>query len=324
MTILQVNNLRTYFHTRNGIVKAVDGVNFYLKKGQTLGIVGESGCGKSVTNYSLLGLLPMPPGRIESGQALFHGKDLLKTTREEMRQIRGQRISMIFQDPMTCLNPYMRIGDQLMESLFVHQRVSKAVAQKKAISMLDEVGIQDAKKRLLAYPHELSGGMKQRVMIAMALITEPEILIADEPTTALDVTVEAQILDLIKREQQLRHMSVIYITHNLGVIAGLADRIAVMYAGRIVEKGNTEKIFYRPEHPYTKALLESIPSAHERGEILTTIPGLPPDLSKKIRGCAFAPRCTKAMDECDKQRPIHVEVEPDHLSACFLSKGGVL
>jgi len=282
MPLLSVKDLRTYFHTRNGTYRAVDGVSFDLDRGETLGIVGESGSGKSVTCYSLMGLIPQPPGRIESGTALFDGVDLLKCTPAQARSIRGKRISMIFQDPMTSLNPYMRISEQLIEPLMIHHDISKEDALKQALHMLEEVGIVDADKRLHSFPHEFSGGMRQRVMIAMALITKPDILIADEPTTALDVTVQAQILDLIKRMQQEIGMAVIFITHDLAVVAGLCDRTQVMYAGRIVETAPTRQLFSAPQHPYTKALRKCIPALQPKGKELYAIPGLPPDLSKPI------------------------------------------
>jgi oligopeptide transport system ATP-binding protein len=253
MPLLNVEDLRTYFHTRDGVVKAVDGVSFSVDKGETLGIVGESGSGKSVTCYSMMGLIPQPPGRIESGRAIFDGTDLLSCPLGKLRKIRGDRISMIFQDPMTSLNPYLRISDQLIEPLMTHvPDATKDWALGLAIDALDEVGIQDAAKRIHYYPHEFSGGMRQRVMIAMALITKPELLIADEPTTALDVTVQAQILELIKRLQHELGTAVIFITHDLGVVAGLCDRVQVMYAGRIVETAETEGVYKYPKHPYTK------------------------------------------------------------------------
>ena len=260
MPLLSVKDLRTYFHTRSGIYRAVDGVSFDLERGETLGIVGESGSGKSVTCYSLMGLIPTPPGRIESGTAFFDGVDLLNCSKAQARSIRGKRVSMIFQDPMTSLNPYLRISDQLVEPLLIHENISKADALKRAIEMLDLVGINDAVNRIHYYPHEFSGGMRQRVMIAMALITKPELLIADEPTTALDVTVQAQILELIQAMQREIGMAVIFITHDLGVVSGLCDRVQVMYAGKIVETADTRTLFYEPKHPYTKALQCSIPS----------------------------------------------------------------
>lgn len=322
MPLLEVKNLHTYFHTRNGVIKAVNGVSYSLEKGETIGVVGESGSGKSVTHYTLLGLIPQPPGRVEQGQALFDGIDLLKCSKEKLRKIRGKRISMIFQDPMTCLNPYLKVGDQLTEALQVHSSISKKAATDKTLKMLDEVGILDVEKRIHHYPHQFSGGMRQRVMIAMALITEPELLIADEPTTALDVTVEAQILELIKREQEKRGMSVIYITHNLGVVSGVAKNLNVMYAGEIVEQGNTKTIFHNPQHPYTKALLASIPATHAKGEPLYTIPGSPPNMSNDIRGCAFAPRCEFAKDPC-RNNDMHLQtLSHGNASACLRKQKG--
>ncbi|HNT88311.1 MAG TPA: ABC transporter ATP-binding protein, partial [Candidatus Hydrogenedentes bacterium] len=246
MALLTVENLRTYFHTREGVVRAVDGVSFDVAPGETVGIVGESGCGKSVLNYSLLGLIPMPPGRIESGSARFDGIDLLGCGASRLRSVRGKRIAIIFQDPMTALNPFMRVGRQITEPLLLHDRVPRREAVARAVAMLEAVGIQDAPERLRAYPHEFSGGMRQRVMIAMALITRPQLLIADEPTTALDVTVQAQILALIKEQQRALGMAMILVTHDMGVIAGNCDRVLVMYAGRIVESGSTRDIFHRP------------------------------------------------------------------------------
>ena len=260
MSLLSVNDLHIHFHTRNGIVKAVNGVEYELNKGETLGIVGESGSGKTVCCYSLLGLLPMPPARIESGSAMFEDRDLLSMSEDELREVRGNRIAMIFQDPMTSLNPYMKLGAQLIEPLTVHNAISREVARERAIAAMKEVGIPDAERRINSYPHEFSGGMRQRVMIAMALITEPDILIADEPTTALDVTVQAQILDLIKKLQEEHGIAVIFISHDLGVIAGSADKIIVMHQGNIVESGTTEEIFYNTQHDYTKKLLSAIPS----------------------------------------------------------------
>ncbi len=282
MPLLSVKNLRTYFHTRSGVYRAVDGVSFDLERGETLGIVGESGSGKSVTCYSLMGLVPQPPGRIESGEAIFDGVDLLHCTPAQARSIRGKRISMIFQDPMTSLNPFMRISEQLIEPLLIHEKITRREARARAIQMLEAVGIVDAEKRMKSYPHEFSGGMRQRVMIAMALITRPDILIADEPTTALDVTVQAQILALIKKMQAELGMAVIFITHDLAVVSGLCDRVQVMYAGRIVERADTRTLFRDPQHPYTKALQRCIPSLQEKGRELYSIPGMPPDLSKPI------------------------------------------
>lgn len=289
--ILKVENLTTRFHTRNGVVHAVEDVSFDLNRGEVLGIVGESGCGKSVTCYSMMGLIPQPPGRIEGGSAILDGSiDLLRASDKQMNSIRGKRISMIFQDPMTSLNPYLRVSTQLIEPLRLHAGLSKKDAIVEGIKALREVGIPQPEERIHFYPHEFSGGMRQRVMIAMAMITHPEILIADEPTTALDVTVQAQILDLIRERQRANGSAVILITHDLGVVAGLCDRILVMYAGRIVEMGTAFEIFKEAKHPYTVALQRSIPSLGERGKPLYTIPGLPPDLSKPIPGDAFALR----------------------------------
>jgi len=322
--LLTVADLKTYFHTRDGITRAVDGVSFEILQGKTLGIVGESGSGKSVCCYSLLGLVQCPPGRIESGTAIFDNMDLLRCPSKELRKIRGNRISMIFQDPMTSLNPYLTIGVQLTESLMTHKKIPPLEAQKKAIHSLSEVGIQDPETRLNHYPHQFSGGMRQRVMIAMALITEPDLLIADEPTTALDVTIQAQILDLIKKLQQRRRTAVIFITHDLGVIAGVSDRVLVMYNGKIVESGRTETIYYTPAHPYTQALLDSIPSAHPSGEELYTIPGQPPDNTEPIVGCAFAPRCRYTSDVCGRSVPDLLQISPDHFSACLRVQDGSL
>jgi oligopeptide transport system ATP-binding protein len=291
MPILDVQDLTTYFHTRNGVVRAVDGVSFTLERGETLGIVGESGSGKSVSCYSLMGLIPQPPGRIEKGKAILDGEtDLLSCGEKVLRGIRGKKVSMIFQDPMTSLNPYLRVSTQLVEALRMHESVTKKEAFNRAIQSLEEVGITEASTRVNFYPHEFSGGMRQRVMIAMAMITHPEILIADEPTTALDVTVQAQILDLIRDRQKANNSAVILITHDLGVVAGMCDRINVMYAGKIVESGTSDDIFKNAQHPYTIALQRSIPSLGSKGQPLYTIPGLPPDLSRPIPGDAFALR----------------------------------
>ena len=290
MPLLSVQDLRTYFHTRSGVYRAVDGVSFHLERGETLGIVGESGSGKSVTCYSLMGLVPQPPGRIESGTAMFDGVDLLSAPAAQLRSIRGRRISMIFQDPMTSLNPYTRVSEQIIEPLLIHEKISRPAALARALTMLEAVGIADAAKRMHSYPHEFSGGMRQRVMIAMALITKPDILIADEPTTALDVTVQAQILALIKKLQREFGMAVIFVTHDLGVVSGLCDRVQVMYAGRIMETAATRTLFRDPQHPYTKALQRCVPALQEKGRPLFTIPGLPPDLSKPIDEVALLAR----------------------------------
>jgi oligopeptide transport system ATP-binding protein len=298
MPLLDVQDLRTSFLTRGAVFRAVDGVSFSLERGETLGLVGESGSGKSVTCTSLLRLLPSPPARIEGTHAKFDGTDLLRATDAEMRTIRGKRISMIFQDPMTSLNPYLRISEQLIEPLLIHEKISRNAALDRALAMMEAVGINDAANRLHSYPHEFSGGMRQRVMIAMALITKPELLIADEPTTALDVTVQAQILELIKKLQRELGMAVIFISHDLGVVAGLCDRVMVMYAGRIVETASVTDLFREPRHPYTRALQRSIPALQPKGGELYTLPGLPPDLSKPLPGCAFAERCEFAAPAC--------------------------
>ena len=324
MPLLEVQNLRAYFHTRNGIVRAVDGVSFSVEKGETLGIVGESGSGKSVTCYSLMGLIPKPPGRIESGAARFDGADLLAMGEAELNQIRGKRIAMIFQDPMTSLNPYLRIEEQLIEPLLIHENLPRAEAVKRAIRALEEVGVPDAARRIRSHPHEFSGGMRQRVMIAMALITQPDLLIADEPTTALDVTVQAQILDLIARLQRERGMAVIWISHDLGVVAGFCRRVLVMYAGRVVESGRVEDIFARPLHPYNRALQRSIPALQGKGAELYTIPGLPPDVSKPLPACAFADRCEFAQAGCRTGEATLKEIEPGHASACVRVEQGEL
>jgi len=322
MPLLDVQNLRTSFHTRDGVSRAVDGVSFALEAGRTLGIVGESGSGKSVTCYSLMGLVPQPPGRIEGGMAMFAGTDLLHCPAAVARSLRGRRLAMVFQDPMTSLNPYLRIAEQLIEPLLIHERISRAAALRRGLAMLEAVGINDPAKRLHQYPHEFSGGMRQRVMIAMALITRPDLLIADEPTTALDVTVQAQILELIQRLQRETGMAVIFITHDLGVVAGLCDRVLVMYAGRVVESGEVAAIFRQPRHPYTQGLQRSIPSTQPKGAELFTIPGLPPDLSRLPPGCAFAPRCAAAVDRCRRDDPALREIAPGHATACLRVQAG--
>jgi len=316
-TLLRVEHLRTSFHTRAGTVRAVDDVSFSLNPGETLGIVGESGSGKSVACLSLLRLIPSPPGRIETGRADFGGIDLLHCEDRQLRAIRGDRIAMIFQDPMTSLNPYMRVGDQVIEPLVIHAKISREQAWHRGIEALREVGMPDAEKRMRSYPHEFSGGMRQRVMIAAALITKPALLVADEPTTALDVTVQAQILELIRKMQRELGTAVIFITHDIGIVSGFCDRVLVMYAGRIVESGSTAQIFYKPKHPYNQALQKSIPALHEKGEKLYTIPGAPPDLSKPIPGCAFAPRCEFAQEKCTTSTIALKDVTPDHFSACL-------
>ena len=302
MKLLEVNDLKTYFYTDSGVGKAVDGVSFSLEKGKTLGIVGESGCGKSVTSLSIMRLVNPATGRNEGGSILFGGQDLLRLPEKEMRKIRGNRISMIFQEPMTSLNPVFTVGHQIEESLILHKGLDKKAARARAIELLEMVGIPEAGKRVDEYPHQLSGGMRQRVMIAMALSGDPELLIADEPTTALDVTIQAQILQLLKDLQKKLGMSIIIITHDLGVIAEMADEVAVMYAGDIVEKASTRALFDSPKHPYTIGLMNSIPDINENVERLRTLEGLVPSLYDMPKGCRFAPRCQYACPECGAER----------------------
>ncbi|MFN0067797.1 MAG: ABC transporter ATP-binding protein [Limisphaerales bacterium] len=324
MPLLDVQNLRVAFHTRGGVVRAVQDVSFTVDRGETLGLVGESGSGKSVTCHALFGLIPQPPGRIEGGTARFDGTDLLACGAAALRSLRGRRLAMIFQDPMTALNPYLRVGEQLMEPLFIHGRTPKAAARERALQALAEVGVPEPEARLQAYPHEFSGGMRQRVMIAMAMITRPDLLVCDEPTTALDVTVQAQILDLIRREQQANGTAVIFISPDLGVVAGLCDRVQVMYAGRIVERAPVRDLFYTPRHPYNRALQRSRPLQHAPGAELETIPGQPPDLSRPLPGCAFAPRCGFAAEACRAETPALMEVAPGHATACLRVQRGDL
>src|ERR671939_355532 len=320
-TILSVKDLRTYFETEDGTVKAVDGISFQLQPGETLGIVGESGSGKSVTNLSILRLIPEPPGRIVGGEVLFKGEDILSLRPDAVRKIRGRRIAMIFQDPMTSLNPFMKISKQLMEMTQLHLGHTKAQAREHAIRMLETVGIPDARARADNYPHEFSGGMRQRVMIAMALSCEPELLIADEPTTALDVTIQAQILELIKQLKQETGTSVILITHDLGVVAGMTDHIIVMYAGKVFEQAPTRELFACPGNPYTKGLLRSVPDpAHEQGKELYQIPGLPPDVAHLPKGCPFAPRCERAEEICREEFPPFVQLNAEHYSLCHFAE----
>jgi len=327
--LLEVKNLRTYFDTDDGMVKAVDGISFQLKRGETLGIVGESGSGKSVANLSIIRLIP-EPGKIVSGEVLFHDSDLLLLPNEAVRKIRGRRIAMIFQDPMTSLNPFMKISRQLMEMTELHLGHSKAQAFEHAVKMLETVGIPDARSRANDYPHEFSGGMRQRVMIAMALSCEPELLIADEPTTALDVTIQAQILELIKTLKRETGTSVILITHDLGVVAGMTDHVIVMYAGKIFEQGKTTELFSLPGNPYTKGLLRSVPDPTAEQGKLYQIPGLPPDVAHLKPGCPFAPRCDRVEEICHKEFPPFVQLNADHHSLCHFARevyadsGGVI
>ena len=320
-TILSVNDLKTYFQTEDGVVKAVDGISFELKKGETLGIVGESGSGKSVTNLSVMRLIPEPPGKIVGGDIHFDGIDVKKLSIDDVRKIRGKRMAMIFQDPMTSLNPFLRISTQLMEVTQLHLGHDKTEAYRHAIKMLKTVGIPDAENRVDNYPHEFSGGMRQRVMIAMALACDPELLIADEPTTALDVTIQAQILELIKDLKARTGTSVILITHDLGVVAGMTEKIIVMYAGKVFEQAPTKELFATPANPYTKGLLKSVPDpAHEQGAELYQIPGLPPDVAHLPPGCPFNERCERAEEICFREFPPFVEINADHRSLCHFAK----
>jgi oligopeptide transport system ATP-binding protein len=319
-SFLSVKDLRTYFETEDGTVKAVDGINFEVKRGETLGIVGESGSGKSVANLSIMRLIPNPPGRIVSGSIVFHGRDILSLSPSEVRAVRGKRIAMIFQDPMTSLNPFLRVSKQLMEVTQLHLGHSRDEARRHAIEMLEKVGIPDAGERVDNYPHEFSGGMRQRVMIAMALSCTPELLIADEPTTALDVTIQAQILELIRRLKRETGASVILITHDLGVVAGMTDHVIVMYAGKIFEQAPTSELFERPGNPYTRALLRSVPDPTAEQGKLYQIPGQPPDLSRLPAGCPFAPRCERAEEVCRQEFPPFVQVNANHYSLCHFAK----
>ncbi len=320
--LLDVQGLQTQFRTREGTVHAVNGVSFKLKEGETLGIVGESGCGKSVTVMSMLRLIPSPPGKVTGGTALFQGKDLLKMSNDEIRHVRGAQISMIFQDPMTSFNPVLTIGLQLTEPLITHLGMSRAQAYERISEMLKLVGIPNAMERLNDYPHQFSGGMRQRAMIAMALGTNPQVLIADEPTTALDVTIQAQITDLVKRLRDDLGMAMIWITHDLGIIAGLAQRVNVMYAGYIIEEAPVKRLYANPQHPYTMGLLGSLPrldlGSRKR---LTSIEGIPPILYNSPTSCPFAPRCHYAIERCLHENPTLVEIEPEHRSACWVNPG---
>lgn len=316
--ILEVDDLHVTFSTYGGTVKAVRGVHFHLKKGETLAIVGESGCGKSVTSNAIMRLIPSPPGKITGGSIMFKGKDLTQLSDRDMRSIRGVDISMIFQDPMTALNPTLTIETQLIEGVMQHEKVSKAAARKKALEMMELVGIPSPNERMKQYPHQFSGGMRQRIVIAIALICEPELLIADEPTTALDVTIQAQILELFEKIQEVTGVAIILITHDLGVVASIADRIAVMYAGKIIETGTKRDIFYRSEHPYTKGLLNSVPRLDLQEKELTSIEGTPPDLFSPPRGCPFVARCSYAMEVCDHVYPGSTDLSTSHEVNCWL------
>jgi len=318
-TLLEVNDLKTRFHTAEGTIYAVNGISYILKEGETLAVVGESGCGKSVSVQSLLGLIPIPPGEIASGSAVYRDRDLLKMAEPELEKVRGKEIAMIFQDPMTSLNPVLTIGKQITESLEKHMRMDHDVAVRRAVELLEWVGLPDPARRLGNYPHQFSGGMRQRVMIAMALACGPTILIADEPTTALDVTIQAQIVELVKRLRQEVGMAMIWITHDLGVVAGLADRVIVMYAGFIVEEADVESLYEDPRHPYTLALLAALPRVdRRRHERLNSIPGAPPNLLVAPHGCPFAPRCERVIERCQTENPRLEAVAPHHRIACWV------
>ncbi len=319
-TLMEIKNLTVRFYTEDGVVHAVNGISYSMDEGDTLGVVGESGCGKSVHALSIMRLIPSPPGRIEDGEIWFNGRDLLKVSESEMHKIRGAEIAMVFQDPMTSLNPVYTVGFQIMEALKLHQGMDDQQARERAAELLTMVGIPEARQRLDDYPHQFSGGMRQRAMIAMALSCNPKLLIADEPTTALDVTIQAQIVDLVKRLQEQLGMAVMWITHDLGVVAGLAKKVNVMYAGYIVERGSVWDIYKRPRHPYTQGLLGSLPRLDEPpGTRLVSIPGLPPDLIDLPPGCPFAARCTHAVDQCLEAMPPLEEAdgEDQHLVACW-------
>lgn len=316
--LLEVKNLKTHFFTEDGVVPAVDGVDFSLKPGETLGIVGESGCGKSVTSISILGLVPNPPGKIMDGQILFEGKDLLKLSESEMHKIRGNDIAMIFQEPMTSLNPVFTIGKQISEAIMLHQKVGKEAARERCIEMLKLVGIPRAEQAVDEYPHQFSGGMRQRAMIAMALSCNPKLLIADEPTTALDVTIQAQIIELMRELKEKLNTAIMLITHDLGVVAEMADHIIVMYAGRVVEEADVVELFEDPKHPYTKGLMRSKPSLDSNAKRLEVIPGSVPNPLDMPEGCPFHPRCSEAMDICKKIKPDLIDIENGRKVRCWL------
>ncbi len=317
--LLDVQGLETQFKTPDGVVHAVNGVSFGIKEGETLAVVGESGCGKSVTMLSVLRLIPSPPGKVLAGKALYQGKDLLSITDEEIRHIRGAQIAMVFQDPMTSLNPVMTIGKQLTEPLQLHLGMNNQQATDRAVELLEMVGISEARQHLKDYPHQFSGGMRQRVMIAMALSCNPQILIADEPTTALDVTIQAQIVELVKRLRNELGMTIIWITHDLGIVAGLAQRVLVMYGGYIIEESEVKELFANPTHPYTLGLIGSLPRVDDDArERLYSIEGMPPVLYQKPEACPFAPRCKYVQDRCWKENPVLEKIGPEHKVACFV------
>jgi len=322
-TLLRIDNLQTHFFSAGKVVKALDGISFEIKAGEVFGLVGETGCGKSVTALSVLRLIPFPPGRIVAGSIRFKDTDLLSLSPEEMRRCRGKEISMIFQEPMTSLNPVFRVGDQMSEVIRMHQGLGRSAAIEAAVGMLERVRIPDARKVAGQYPHQLSGGMRQRVMIAMELSCRPALLIADEPTTALDVTIQAQILRLLREMRREMGTSILLITHDLGVVAQMCDRVAVMYAGSIVEQAGVADIFQTPRHPYTQGLWGAIPLIDDEKSSLAVIPGTVPDLSRLPEGCKFRPRCERCFEPCDRTRPEMVAVRPDHLVACHLYDGKV-
>jgi len=317
MPLLSVEDLRVQFHTDDGIVRAVDGVSYKIERGETLGIVGESGSGKSVGSLALLGLIPTPPGHIAGGRAMFHDVDLLRSSQRELRQLRGHKIAMIFQDPLTALNPFLTVAEQLTESTVRHLHYTEKQARTHAITMLERVGIPAAASRIDNYPHQFSGGMRQRVMIAMALSCQPELIIADEPTTALDVTIQAQIMELLRELQQTTGMAMILITHDLGIVAGNCKRVNVMYAGKFVEEAPVDELFAQPRHPYTRGLLSSLPRIDQGRAALTPIPGQPPDLAHLPIGCPFAPRCTNRQRDCEESFPPITQLNERQRYACY-------
>ncbi|HEU5107138.1 MAG TPA: ABC transporter ATP-binding protein [Micromonosporaceae bacterium] len=318
--LLEVEDLRVEFRTRDGVAKVINGVTYHVDAGETVAVLGESGSGKSVTAQSIMGILDTPPGFVTGGEVRFHGKDMLKMSAEERRRIRGEGIAMVFQDALSALNPVFTVGFQIGEQFRIRRGMSRGDARKKAIEMLDQVGIPNARQRVREYPHQFSGGMRQRVMIAMSLALDPEVLIADEPTTALDVTVQAQIMDLLADLQRERQMGMILITHDLGVVADVADRIAVMYAGRIVEEASVHQLYAKPAHPYTIGLMNSIPRIDEKGQELRTIKGLPPSLLRIPSGCPFHPRCPMAQQVCVDVVPPLLELEGGRASACHFAE----
>ncbi|MDP3879184.1 MAG: ABC transporter ATP-binding protein [Dehalococcoidales bacterium] len=317
-TILQTSHLKTYFFTRNGVVKAVDDLSFSLRRGESLCLVGESGCGKTATALSVLRLIDNPPGKIVDGEILYHGEDLLQCSLERMKQIRGNRIAMIFQDPQSALNPVFTVGDQIAEQVSLHLKLNSRAAMDRALHLMEQVGIPQAGARIRDYPHQFSGGMRQRIMIAAALSCDPEILIADEPTTALDTTIKAQILDIFRGLKQERDMSILFITHDLGTVAEIADRVIVMYGGRLAEAGTAADIFDHPLHPYTLGLINCLPGIPGRRDRLTPIPGMIPSLIDPPEGCIFSPRCQQRLAFCERVRPQEVTISGEHIVACHL------